>query len=309
MLALRAGFLAEGEVEEDEGGHRLDDGHGAVDHAGVVAALGFQHGGISVEVAVGWAWLMVAGGLKAIRMTTGIAVADAALDAAAVLVRCPGRRRSLRTKGSLCCEPACGCRRIRSRFRSPWWREWRAWRGRAAPPACRTPARPSRPAVPSATQVTTPPQESPASRAAVTGDHALGAVERSGQRMMVRPPPRGWAGWRIHRAGVDGAGGADPGHDVDAVGSAQPLLGDGAGGHAADGFARAGAPAAAGGAHAVLHLVGVVGVGGPGDVRHLAVVAGPLVLVRAPAGRWACPGSDPFRTREDGDPCPPGAAC
>lgn len=89
---------------------------------------------------------------------------------------------------------------------------------------------------------------------------------------------------------VDGADAGDEGDDLDAVGQAQVLLGDGAGGDAADGLAGA-APAAAGrGLDAVLLEVCPVGVRGPRVLVDggVAVVLGALVLVEhAQANRGA----------------------
>ena len=59
----------------------------------------------------------------------------------------------------------------------------------------------------------------------------------------------------------------------------EPLLSDGAGGDAADGLSRGGAPAAGRGAEAVLHLVGEVRVRRARDLRHFAVVVRAHVLV------------------------------
>src|SRR5207253_2646817 len=59
----------------------------------------------------------------------------------------------------------------------------------------------------------------------------------------------------------------------------QQLLGDGAGGDAADGFARRGAAAAAVVAEAVLGVEGVVGVAGAVLVLDVAVVAAALIAV------------------------------
>ena len=66
----------------------------------------------------------------------------------------------------------------------------------------------------------------------------------------------------------------DKGADFHAGGEAENFFGDGAGGHAADGLARRGAPAAPVVADAVLDLVGVVRVRGAELLLHLVVGAG-----------------------------------
>ena len=59
----------------------------------------------------------------------------------------------------------------------------------------------------------------------------------------------------------------------------QHLLGNGSGGHAADGFTRGGPPAAAAGLDAVFGLVGGIGVRRPKGHLHFLVIAWPLVFV------------------------------
>ena len=98
------------------------------------------------------------------------------------------------------------------------------------------------------------------------------------------------------------ADGADPGDDLDAIDLVEHLFHHGAGGHAADGFARAGAAAARSGADAVFGLIGVVGMGRPGDPAHLPVVAGPLVAVGHEKADGRAQGEAVFHARKNGHP-------
>lgn len=102
---------------------------------------------------------------------------------------------------------------------------------------------------------------------------------------------------------LDGADGGDKGDNLDAVGLAQPLLGDGAGGHTGNGLARTAAAAAGGGLDAVLFEVGPVGMAGTGvEVDGLvAVVLGALVLVGDGEEDWGAESEAVFGAGVDGD--------
>jgi hypothetical protein len=97
-----------------------------------------------------------------------------------------------------------------------------------------------------------------------------------------------------HGAGVDvlaGEGGevgergddvgdlGDPGDDLDAVQAGQEVLGEGAGGDAADGLAGGGPAAAGDGAQAEFGVVGVVGVRGSVELGEVVVVVAAGVAV------------------------------
>lgn len=105
------------------------------------------------------------------------------------------------------------------------------------------------------------------------------------------------------RVEVDSADAGDEGDDLDAVGEAQVLLGDGPRSNAANCLTGA-APAAAGrGLDAVLLEVCPVGVGGPGVLVDggVAVVFGALVLVHDTQADWGAQGDAELGARLDLD--------
>lgn len=102
---------------------------------------------------------------------------------------------------------------------------------------------------------------------------------------------------------MDSADAGDEGDDLDAVGEAQVLLGDGAGSNASNCLAGAAPAAARRGLDAVLLEVCPVGVRGPGVLVDggVAVVFGALILVHDTQANWGAQGDAELGARLDLD--------
>ena len=281
-VPVALGVVAEGVVEEDEGGHGFDHGDGAGEDARVVAAAAAE-GGV-LEVLVHGVLLVHDGGdgFEGDAEVDGFAVGDAALDAAGavaggedaavfgadgVVVLEAGEADAIKAGADV---EALGGGEAEHGF------------GEVGLEAVEDGFAPA------------------------DGDFAGEAVDDAADAVAGGT---GFLDAGDHAGGGFGVGAAngvgldlgegdvfevdlggdvldlgDAGEDFDAEALAEDFFGDGTSGNAADGFAGAGAAAALPVAESVFGLVGVVGVGGAELGGHLGIGFGAHVLVFHPHG-------------------------
>lgn len=269
-------------IDEDQGGHGLDHGHGAGEDTGVVATAAAQ-GGVLVVVIHGVLFMHDGGhGFEGDAEVDGFAVADAALDATGAIGG--GADAVLDTAEGIIMGAA------GEQDPGEAGADFEAFGGGQAEHGL---GEVGFEAVedwfaPTGGDAAGDAEDDTADAVALVAAlfDALDHVCRDGG--IGATDDIGFDLGGLEGVGVDGSDEVldlgDAGEDLDVPEVAEEFTGDGAGGDPADGFAGAGAASAGPGADAEFGVVGVIGVGGPELGGHFGVGFGSEVFVADPEG-------------------------